>query len=69
MVDPADAAFVDQLPREGDGRHAAVVEPDGIDLAALARGRGHRRASAPFIASGFSQATILPASNAARAIS
>ena len=41
MIHAADAAFVDQLAREGDGRHAAIVEPDGIDLAAFARGGGH----------------------------
>ena len=41
VIDAPDAPFIDELPGEGDGRHAAVVEPHGIELPALLRGGRH----------------------------
>ena len=51
MIRPANAAFVDELPDQGDGRHAAVVEGHHIRHAGLldrgdhlfALGRVHRQ--------------------------
>ena len=70
VEDPAEPALVDELLGERDGRHAAVVVPDDVGHAGLLDRLDHLlRLRRPFIASGFSQRIILPASAAAMAIS
>ena len=73
VVQRAEPALGDELPGQGDGRHAPVGEADhgayAVGGRALGGARSSPRPPRRVLASGFSHSTCLPASRAAMAIS
>src|SRR5471030_1153041 len=69
MEYPAQAAFVDQLLRQSDRGHPAIVVPDHVGTPAASTAATIASDSAAFRPRGFSHITILPALAAAIAIS